>query len=79
MKTPEQDWLEYRDKCVPKNAGEVQIRETKQAFIAGMMSGHSITCNICEIENEDLAYFELETFNTLLNEEASKFLETKKD
>lgn len=35
MKYIERGWLSYRELAVPADAGEVQVKETKQAFYAG--------------------------------------------
>ena len=35
MKYIEDQWNSYRAMCVPKDASEVQVKETKQAFYAG--------------------------------------------
>lgn len=32
-------WEKYKEMVIPKNAGEVQIRETKKAFYSGALIG----------------------------------------
>lgn len=38
MRTINDEWEDYLEKVLPSDAGEVQIRETRQAFIAGATS-----------------------------------------
>lgn len=66
MSTPQEQWASYREKVMPKQAGPVQVLECKRAFVAGMMIGHTLTCNSCEAENEDDAVDGLESLNQQL-------------
>jgi hypothetical protein len=42
MKTPIESWNHYRSRVLPPHAGEVQIAETRRAFLAGMVAMESI-------------------------------------
>jgi hypothetical protein len=49
MKTPAEKWDDYRRRTLPPDAGEVQVAETRRAFIAGMVCLDSALIEIAEM------------------------------
>jgi hypothetical protein len=38
MSTINERWNDYRERVIPKDAGEIQLKETRRAFYAGTIS-----------------------------------------
>ena len=48
MKLLETEWMTYRNKVLPKNAGEVQITESRRAFFGGAWAIYALMMNALE-------------------------------
>ena len=53
IKSIKENWEEYKSKCVPKDAGESQVFETRMAFEAGCMIMFESVVSIVDNLNED--------------------------
>lgn len=50
--TLKEAWERYRYKCVPKDAGNIQLKETKMAFYAGFITMMEINKKITDLPDE---------------------------
>jgi hypothetical protein len=53
MDTVKKQWEDYRDKLIPDDASEIELRDCKQAFYAGMMSFFRLQFSITDDMDED--------------------------
>ena len=42
MNNIETEWQRYKEMCVPKNAGDRQVVETRRSFLAGALAVHNL-------------------------------------
>ena len=48
MRRLETEWASYRTAVVPKDAGEIQVEETRRAFYAGAAALYSVVMRMLE-------------------------------
>ena len=70
MNTAQQAWEDYRAATMPKDAPDVQVAETRQAFYAGALATFQLMIAFSEYSEEAAA----EMLDTL-NEEICVFFE----
>lgn len=65
--TVKEAWESYRSKCVPKDAGNIQLKETKMAFYAGFITMMEINKKITDLPDEQ-AIQHLQKLDSELND-----------
>jgi len=71
MTTFAEEWERYRSKCVPKEASDIQIRETKQAFYAGAITCFDMQVSACTCLDQHISVARIQSIQT----ELFKFVE----
>ena len=61
-------WQSYNELVIPKNAGEIQIKETQQAFYAGACSLFTAIMNSLSSDEENITESDL-TFMASIQQE----------
>jgi hypothetical protein len=66
-----EEWEGYREAVIPKNAGEVQIMETRRAFYAGALALSTLIAGFSDKESDaeaDRLLDELVAFNEMVKD-----------
>ena len=64
----------FIETTVPKDASEVQIRETRKAFICGMIFGFRLPTDMVNMDDEEEAMNHLTNYNIQLKNMENKII-----
>ncbi len=68
----------YLEKVVPKDASKIQIKETRRAFIAGLVSCRQLYLSIAKIPNMEVAETTMVKYDREIDELLKKEVEVGK-